>query len=145
MLEAGDALGYVELPGMQFGAPVCYGLRFPELYALMAPHGHGAVCIANWSAGRVLHWRSLLVAKVIESQMFMFGVNRVGVNGNDLHYEYSSMAVAPNGEVIMPTYSSPELDIVEVDPSDALRYRDDFPTVRDKRCLLYRELLGQKA
>lgn len=140
VFEAGDALGFVELPGIRLGASICYDLRFPELYAAMAPRCEGAICIANWPARRVVHWRALLIARAIENQMFLIGVNRVGVDGNGLEYEKSSMVVTPSGEVMAPIHESLELNIYEIDPSETLRYRDEFPTLRDKRHSVYEKL-----
>lgn len=48
VFEAGDTLGFVKLPGICLGASICYDLCFPELYAALAPHCEGAICIANW-------------------------------------------------------------------------------------------------
>lgn len=140
VFTAGDALGFVELPGLCLGASICYDLRFPELYAAMAPRCAGAICIANWPARRVAHWRALLVARAIENQMFMLGVNRVGTDGNGLEYEKSSMIVTPSGEVVTPFFALIELDLYEIDPEDTSRYRAEFPTLRDKRYLIYPNL-----
>lgn len=135
--EAGDTLGFVSLPGIRLGSSICYDLRFSELYAAIASRCEGAICIANWPVKRVAHWRALLVARAIENQMFMVGVNRVGCDGNGLQYEKSSMVVAPDGVVTNPIYSNHELDIYEIDPQETQAYRKKFPTLRDKRNELY--------
>ena len=140
VFEAGDALGFVKLPEICFGSSICYDLRFPELYAAMALRCEGAICIANWPTKRAAHWRALLVARAIENQMFMLGVNRVGVDGNGLEYEKSSMVVTPSGEVMKPIFESLELDLYEINPDETLRYRNEFPTLRDKRHLVYEKL-----
>ena len=140
ILGAGDALGFVELPGIRLGATICYDLRFPELYAAMASRCEGAICIANWPARRKAHWHTLLVARAIENQMFLFGVNRIGTDGNGLEYEKSSMVVTPSGEVMKPIFESLELDLYEINPDETLRYRNEFPTLRDKRHLVYEKL-----
>lgn len=142
VLEAGKTLGYVDMPGMRLGSSICYDLRFPELYAAMALHCHAAICIANWPAARVAHWRALLVARAIENQMYMIGVNRIGQDGNGLLYEKSSLIIGPDGTTIDPVYSSLELDIYDIDADETTRYRGSFPTVRDKRYALYQELFG---
>lgn len=141
VIEAGDSLGFVDLPGIRVGASICYDLRFPEMYAAMATQCEGAICIANWPSRRVAHWRALLVARAIENQMFLFGVNRVGVDGAGLKYEKSSMVVTPSGEVMAPIHQSLELDIYEIDPGETTRYRDAFPTLRDKRRSFYLKLM----
>lgn len=142
VLQAGDRLAVLDIGPLQLGASICYDLRFPELYAVLAPASNAAVSIANWPRGRAAHWRALLVARAIENQFHMFGVNRIGTDGNGLAYEKGSLAVAPNGEVLAPVVAGEELDVYDVDPTAAAAYRAAFPTLRDKRYDLYRELAG---
>jgi predicted amidohydrolase len=142
VLEAGGRLGTFSVGALRLGASICYDLRFPEMYAAMAPVCSAAIAIANWPARRIAHWRSLLVARAIENQFFMLGVNRIGIDGNQLAYEKSTMAVAPDGVLIEPLVAGEEMDIYDIDPEEAARYRAEFPTMRDKRYTLYRDLLG---
>lgn len=141
VLEAGDALSVTEVSGLRLGSSICYDLRFPELYSAMAPRCDAVINIANWPVRRVAHWRALLLARAIENQLFVFGVNRIGTDGRGLQYEKSSMAVAPDGTVLEPVLAGTELDIYDLDPAETARYRAVFPTVRDKRYALYREFL----
>lgn len=141
-LEAGGRLGMADVGALKLGASICYDLRFPELYAAMALTCNVAIAIANWPTRRVAHWRALLVARAIENQFYMLGVNRVGVDGNGLAYEKSTLAVSPDGIILKPVMAGEELDIYEIDPQQADRYRAEFPTVRDKRYTLYREFFG---
>ncbi len=52
------------------------------------------------------------------------------------------MAVAPDGTLLELIMAGEEMDIYDIDPEEAARYRAEFPTVRDKRYTLYCELLG---
>jgi len=90
----------------------------------------------------VAHWRALLVARAIENQFYMLGVNRIGIDGNGLAYEKSTLAVTPDGTLLEPIVAGEELDIYDIDPQEAARYRAEFPTARDKRYTLYREFFG---
>lgn len=139
-IEPGDHLGFVELPTIRLGSSICYDLRFPVPYALMASKCSGIICIANWPEKRIFHWQALLVARAIENQMFMIGVNRIGVDGNGLTYVKSSLIVAPNGEIISPVSSSEEFDIYDIDETRAAKYRMEFPTLRDGNFQLYTKL-----
>ena len=139
VLEAGGRLGAASVGALRFGASICYDLRFPELYAAMAPACNAAIAIANWPIRRVARWRVLLVARAIENQFHMLGVNRIGIDGSGLVYEKSTLAVAPDGTLLQPVMAGEELDIFDIDPEAAARYRAEFPTVRDKRYTLYRE------
>ena len=145
VLEPGDCFGVVHLGALTLGASICYDLRFPEMYAAMAPHCNAAVVIASWPAARVAHWRILLVARAIENQFYMLGVNRIGSDGNGLRYEKSTLAVSPAGDVLAPIVRGAQMDIYDVDPALVDRYRRDFPTVRDKRRSLYEQFLTEQA
>ena len=140
VLLAGNSLGYVDLLDVRLGASICYDLRFPVIFSLMASKCFGVICIANWPQSRVNHWRTLLIARAIENQMIMIGVNRVGVDGNGLFYEKSSMVVLPNGDISLPTSSSEELDIYDVDFAMTTKARQEFPTLRDGNFERYQEL-----
>jgi len=137
-LAAGNTLGYAQCGELRCGASVCYDLRFPEMFAAMASHCDAMINIANWPARRVEHWRALLLARAIENQCFMIGVNRTGSDGNGLHYEKSSLIYSPDGKSVMPVIAGDELDIYDIAPSAATDYRATFPTVRDKRRDLYK-------
>jgi len=141
VLEMGSVPGLIDVAGLNLGCSVCYDLRFPELFSALASRCDTIINIANWPASRCDHWRTLLMARAIENQCFVFGVNRVGMDGNSLYYEKSSMAVAPDGSVLNPVLSESEMDIYEIDPKETASYRREFPTIRDKRYPLYRKLL----
>ena len=142
---AGERLGLAEIDGVRIGAAICYDLRFPELYSAMAASCDLTITIANWPARRVAHWRALLPARAIENQCYAVGVNRIGRDGNGLDYEKSSMAVSPEGAVLAPIEGDEEFDIYEIDPKRVADYREAFPTVRDKRHVLYRTFLEGQA
>jgi omega-amidase len=138
-LQAGARLGAVTLGELELGCSICYDLRFPEMYSAMARSCNAVVNIANWPIKRVGHWRALLVARAIENQYFVFGVNRTGADGNGLQYEKSSMVVSPEGNVLAALHSEQELDVYDVDLGVVSAYRKAFPTVSDKRYALYKE------
>ena len=50
------------------------------------------------------------------------------------------MAIAPDGTVLKPVFTDTEIAIYDIDSTEASRYREAFPTIRDKRYELYREL-----
>src|SRR5258708_30068912 len=76
---------------------ICYELRFPELFAPVAPDVDAMIVIANWPRSRQHHWDVLLRARAIENQCYVIGVNRTGV-ANGLAYSGGSAAFDPWGE-----------------------------------------------
>ena len=71
---------------------ICYDLRFPawsrglDEFDLM-------IYVANWPATRQSSWDILLPARAVENQCYVAGVNRIGVDGNDIIYTGGSMAL----------------------------------------------------
>jgi deaminated glutathione amidase len=88
--------------GVELGLSVCYDLRFPELYRILALRGARVITIpANFTrvTGEA-HWEVLLRARAIENQVFVIAPgqgNRPGPEGDSYG---NSMIVDPWGEVL---------------------------------------------
>ncbi|MCC5822449.1 MAG: hypothetical protein LAT64_06920 [Phycisphaerales bacterium] len=135
--NGGYAIGGYEWVGdgerLRVCPAVCYDLRFPELFRIGARRGAEAFVIgANWPAARQMHWRTLLIARAIENQAFVLGVNRCG---DDPHLAYAggTICVSPKGEVIGELGDEPGVLTVEVDPAAVRAWRAEFPALRDVR------------
>lgn len=139
--QPGNKLSKMNMPEFKFGFSICYDLRFPELYSALAKESDVLVNIANWPKCRVAHWRILLQARAIENQTFVIGVNRIGVDGNGLEYERSSLIVNANGEFIKSTLTEGEMDIYEISRQELLDFRRSFSTRQDRVPDLYRAIL----
>ncbi len=112
---------------------ICYDLRFPELFrAALARGAEMYVVGANWPSPRQAHWRALLLARAIENQAFVLGVNRCG---SDPHLEYDGGTVAfgPRGETIGELADEEAVLTVELDPDALRRWRGEFPAWLDRR------------
>lgn len=110
---------------------VCYDLRFPELFR--AGLALGAECYvlgANWPRERTAHWRALLIARAIENQAFMIGVNRAG---SDPHLSYAggSMVIGPMGGILLEMGEAEGVGSVEIDPGLVRAWREKFPAWKD--------------
>lgn len=139
--KPGNKLAKMKMCEFTLGFSICYDLRFPELYSALAKDCDVLVNIANWPKRRVMHWRALLKARSIENQTFVIGVNRIGVDGNGLEYERSSMVVNANGEFIKPILTEGEMDIYEISREELLNFRQGFSTRQDRLPDLYRALI----
>jgi predicted amidohydrolase len=87
---------------------------------------------ANWPASRAHHWSSLLVARAIENQAYVVGVNRVGQAGR-LDYSGDSAIVDPMGQVLDTLSGHEGLVVAEVDPAVVSDTRARFPFMADRR------------
>lgn len=121
--------------GLTVCPAVCYDLRFPELFRLGLMRGAEAFAIgANWPEARQHHWRALLLARAIENQAFVFGVNRTGKDPN-LNYVGGSIAVGPRGEVLGELGSEEAVLSVEIKPGEVRSWREKFPAWRDLKLM----------
>ncbi len=118
---------------------ICYDLRFPELFRNGLRLGAECFAIgACWPRARHHHWRALLIARAIENQAYVLGVNRVGRDpngafGTGLEYGGGSIAISPTGEVLGELGDAQGVLSVEVDPAGVRRWREKFPAWKDHR------------
>jgi omega-amidase len=112
---------------------ICYDLRFPELFRAAAQRGAQLITvIANWPVTRIHHWITLLQARAIENQAYVAGVNRCGT---DPRYGYNgrSIIVSPHGDILADAGNGESVIGAELDLAALLKWRNDFPALRDMR------------
>jgi deaminated glutathione amidase len=88
--------------GVGLGLTICYDLRFPELYRILALRGARIVTVpANFTriTGEA-HWEVLLRARAIEDQVFVIAPGQGNLPGTDQDSYGNSMIVDPWGEVL---------------------------------------------
>lgn len=95
----GDERVSLDYKGFKIFLQVCYDLRFP-VFSRNIERYDLALYVANWPEPRVDAWKSLLKARSIENQAFVFGVNRIGKDGYHLNYIESSDCYFPDGKII---------------------------------------------
>jgi predicted amidohydrolase len=143
--DGGDELASFTVDGVRVTPLVCYDLRFPELWAIAAPTTDLFVVVANWPRARAAHWRALLVARAIETQAYVLGVNRVGAGGG-LDYDGDSALVSPLGELLADAFGRGAVETTvagDVDPAHVADVRARFPFLADRRPDIYRRLRGE--
>lgn len=114
---------------------VCYDLRFPELFRIGALRGAEVLALgANWPDARQHHWRALLIARAIENQAVVLGVNRVGRDPH-LNYIGGTIAVGPKGETLGELKDEEGVLSVDVDVQAVREWRRVFPALSDARLL----------
>ncbi len=136
-LSAGDRIATVDLPFGRAGLAICYDLRFPELFRAHALAGAGMTFLpSEWPHPRLMHWQTLIRARAIENQMFLFACNRVGT---DPHNEFfgHSMVVDPWGETLAEGGEGEEVITLSVDLSKVQEARQKIPILQDRRPDVY--------
>ncbi len=112
---------------------ICYDLRFPELFREGLRMGAEMFIVpACWLEGRHAHWRALLVARAIENQAYVLGVNRTGEDPN-ARYLGGSVAIGPRGDVIGELQEPQGVLSVPIDANQVRGWRRKFPAWKDAR------------
>lgn len=90
----------VECRGWRICPLVCYDLRFPVFsrnrFDAQRPGGMDydlLLYVANWPSARAYPWKTLLRARAIENLCYVAGLNRVGSDGNGIHYAGDSAVI----------------------------------------------------
>ncbi len=128
--EAGAARRVVEWQGWRLCLQVCYDLRFP-VFSRNRGDYDVLVYVANWPARRREHWRALLLARAIENQCFVIGVNRVGIDGKGVEYTGDSLVIDPWGRLLLDAASVPGLHEVMLEGTTLEDCREKFPVQLD--------------
>jgi deaminated glutathione amidase len=142
--EPGDELvatGLVgELEGVTLGMTVCYDLRFPELYRILAVREATVITVPSaftLDTGRD-HWEVLLRARAIENQAFIIAPNQIGEAPPHYRSYGRSMIVDPWGVVLGQAPDEECFVTAELDLDAQARVRATLPSLANRRPEAYR-------
>lgn len=131
--------------GWQIRPLICYDLRFPVWSRNRFSPGNDPdsgspgrweydvlIYVANWPEVRSYPWKQLLIARAIENQCYVIGVNRIGNDGHDFAHSGDSMIIGPKGEVLSKTRAHEEsTETLELDKASLEEFRTKFPAGLD--------------
>lgn len=128
----GSAGLLVHWRGFHVAPLVCYDLRFPVWSRRRSGYDYDVLLyVANWPAVRRHAWRSLLVARAIENQCYVVGVNRVGRDGHGVAHSGDSVVHDFKGEPVVELGSEPAVVTAVIDRAALDEFRDRFPAQLD--------------
>jgi len=128
------------LPGVTLGMTVCYDLRFPELYRILAVRGATVLTVPSaftYETGKH-HWEVLLRARAIENQAFVIAPNQVGEAPPHYRSYGHSMIVDPWGEVLAVAPDGEGFVAADLDLGVEERVRATLPSLANRRPGAYR-------
>lgn len=129
---AGNKKLIVELNGWKICPQICYDLRFPVWIRNRNKEYDVLIFVANWPERRNYPREALLLARAIENQAYVVGVNRVGKDGGGINHSGDSVAINPQGEVISRARSNEEMSMtVSLAYSELNEWRKKFPAWMD--------------
>ena len=145
--RAGDEVATATAGALELGLTVCYDLRFPELYRILALRGATAYTVpAAFTAttGRA-HWELLLRARAVENQAFVLAANQVGHAPPEYDSWGHSMIVDPWGRVLAEAREGEGFVAADLDLAELARVRESLPSLANRRPDAYRWPEGVRA
>lgn len=119
----------VDYKGWRILLQVCYDLRFP-VFSRNNDDYDAVIYVANWPETRIDAWATLLKARAIENQSYVFGINRIGTDGNNLNYPESSYCFFADGSIISETVN--HFVSAEFNSDELKKYRGRFQFLDDR-------------
>lgn len=126
---------------------ICYDLRFPVwsrnkwLKKNVEKQSEGQllsveydilIYVANWPERRAHAWKSLLLARAIENQAYVIGVNRVGADGNSINYSGDSAVIDFMGKTLSKTNANQAcIETITLNQAELEEARRSFPVGLD--------------
>jgi len=126
--------------GVELGLSICYDLRFPELYRILAVDGARIFSVpAAFTVPTTRdHWEILLRARAIEDQAFVVAANQIGEHEVGLRSGGRSMIVDPWGLVLALAPDSEGHIVADLDLEAQARIRRELPALANRRPSAYR-------
>jgi deaminated glutathione amidase len=126
--------------GVELGLTVCYDIRFPELYRILAVRGARVVTIpAAFTVPTTRdHWEVLVRARAIEDQCFVIAANQVGTHVEGLASGGRSMIVDPWGLVLAQAADAQTVITADLDLDAQAAIRTRLPSLANRRPAAYR-------
>ena len=135
---SGNEVTTFQIKGRSFSNFICYDLRFPEIFQAVSSDVDIIVVPANWPERRSVQWKSLLQARAIENQVYMLGINCVGLEGGQ-NYSGDSRVIDPLGNIMEELSEKESIVLCDI-PDDVNKIRSTFPVQNDRKPELYIEL-----
>lgn len=139
LIEPGDETVVAEAGPTALGLSVCYDLRFPELYRLLALRGAEVLAVPaafTLQTGKD-HWELLLRARAVENQAFVVAPAQWGQKADGRWTYGRSVIVDGWGTVLAQCPDRDGFALASLDLSHLRRLRASFPALANRRPEVY--------
>jgi len=137
--RAGEEIVTAPVGDLELGLSVCYDLRFPELYRILALRGARLIAVPSaftLATGRD-HWEVLLRARAVENQAFVLAPNQYG-EAPPHHSSFGRSAIVDPWGTVLATAPDGECFIAaDIDLEAQDRIRDSLPSLANRRPQAY--------
>lgn len=130
----GDEIVTFDLDGMTVGLAICYDLRFPELFRILALRGAEAIILPaafTLMTGRD-HWEVLIRARAIENEVFMIAPNQHGADPSGKWCYGRSVIVDPWGTVVATAADEDTIITAAIDRARVRKVRRQIPSLANR-------------
>jgi len=126
--------------GVEIGLTVCYDLRFPELFRVLAVEGARILTVpAAFTLTTTRdHWEPLVRARAIENQAFVIAANQIGEHPPNHRSGGRSLIVDPWGIVLAAAPDAECVITADLDLDAQARIRRTLPSLANRRPAAYR-------
>ncbi|MCP4458471.1 MAG: amidohydrolase [Cytophagales bacterium] len=134
--SSGNKRLILEVNGWRIRPLICYDLRFP-VWARSRKSKDSIyeydvlIYMANWPTPRINVWDTLLKARAIENQAYCIGLNRLGIDGNNLEYPGHSTVCDFGGNLVEDLGSEDIIKIITLERASMEEFRMRFPFQED--------------
>jgi predicted amidohydrolase len=138
--EPGEESVLAEAEDWKIGLSVCYDVRFPELYRILALEGAELVTVpAHFTTptGKD-HWHVLLRARAIENQLYVAAAAQIGETLQGKPAYGRSLIVDPWGLVLAQAPDEETVITAELDRAHLLDIRTKLPSLANRQANAYR-------
>jgi predicted amidohydrolase len=130
----GDEIVTVDIDGVRVGLAICYDLRFPELFRILALRGAELIILPaafTMTTGKD-HWEVLIRARAIENGVFMVAPGQVGQHPPGNWCYGRSLIVDPWGTVLATAPDTETAMTAELDFERARNVRRQIPSLANR-------------
>jgi deaminated glutathione amidase len=131
----GEQAVTAETPWGRIGLTVCYDLRFPGLFRVLAQAGAQFITVPSSfqrQTGRA-HWHALLRARAIENACFIFAPAMCGEHPGNRETYGHSLIIDPWGEILAEGDEAPGMIFADIDPARVVEVRGMIPSLTHDR------------
>lgn len=139
VLTAGDDITVAETPFGPVGAAICFDVRFPEPFRIMADRGAKLMVIPaafNMTTGP-MHWELALRSRAVDNQCYIAACS----SARDMNAKYfawgHSCIIDPWGNIVSGLDEKPGIAAAEIDTRVVSEVREQLPILSARRQELY--------
>ncbi len=135
----GDRAVTVEMDGHRLGLSICYDIRFPELYRMLALDGAEVLFVPaafTLYTGKD-HWHTLLRARAIENQCYVLAPAQIGPHNPNAQCYGHALVADPWGTVIADAPNHEAVVIADIDFDYLQKVRAQVPSLANRRPSAY--------